>query len=586
MFTVEQMLSDHYPAVQRNPLLRPAIGPVLRRLLREDDFTAFAARYPHLKGMDFVEQALEHFAFSYTVSQRERENIPPCGRVVIIANHPIGSLDGLALLKLIHEVRSDVRIVANSLLSQIRPLGPCLLPVNNMGGTSSTKEQLGLISAALLNEEAVIVFPAGEVSRFSLSGIKDGKWRKGFLKIAEKAKAPILPVHVDGRNSVSFYAASALWKPLSTALLVQEMFRQQKRRLKFTVGEIVPYAVCRSLPFDTDKKVKLIRKHLYRIGKGKAPLLRTESAVALPERRSDLKKCLKEAELLGKTPDGKLIFLCAGQESSPLLREIGRLRETAFRAVEEGTGRRRDIDRFDSYYQHLVLWDENDLEIVGAYRFTDAASVIAERGLEGLYTHSLFDFGPEHRWFLDSGLELGRSFVQPRYWGKRSLDYLWYGIGAFLAKNPQYRHLFGPVSISSAMPQSAKDLLIYFYQLHYGGGPHCSRTPFVFASPQTALAQEFSGKDCAEDFKRLKHLLQNMGVSVPPLYKQYAALCEPGGVRFLDFNVDADFSSCVDGLVVVDLARLTEQKRSRYIEGELLASSPPSSPVIRLPPHQ
>lgn len=565
MFTVEQVLSDHYPAVQNSPVLGKAVRPVLRRLLREDDFTAFAARYPHIKGMDFVEQALEHFCFSYTVSQRERENIPPCGRVVIIANHPIGSLDGLALLKLIHEVRSDVRIVANSLLSQIRPLGPCLLPVNNMGGTSSTKEQLGLISAALLHEEAVIVFPAGEVSRFSLSGIKDGKWRKGFLKIAEKAKAPILPVHVDGRNSVSFYAASALWKPLSTALLVQEMFRQQKRRLKFTVGEIIPYSVCRSLPFAAEKKVKLIRKHLYRIGKGSPPLLRTESAIALPERRSDLKKCLKEAELLGKTPDGKLIFLCAGQESTPLLREIGRLRETAFRAVEEGTGRRRDIDRFDSYYQHLVLWDENDLEIVGAYRFTDAASVIAGRGLEGLYTHSLFDFGSEHRWFLDSGLELGRSFVQPRYWGKRSLDYLWYGIGAFLAKNPQYRHLFGPVSISSAMPQGAKDLLIYFYQLHYGGGPQCSRTPFVFASPQTVLAQEFSGKDCAEDFKHLKHLLQNMGVSVPPLYKQYAALCEPGGVRFLDFNVDADFSSCVDGLVVVDLARLTEQKRSRYV---------------------
>jgi putative hemolysin len=570
MFTVEQVLSDHYPAVQNSRFLGPAVRPALRRLLREEDFTAFAARWPHLKGMDFVEQALEHFQFSCAVSQRDRENIPPCGRVVIIANHPIGSLDGLALLRLIHEVRPDVRIVANSLLSQIKPLEQCLLPVNNMGGKASTKEQLGLISTALCNEEAVIVFPAGEVSRFGLSGIKDGKWRKGFLKMAEKAKAPILPVHIDGRNSVGFYAASALWRPLSTAMLVQEMFRQQKRRIRCTVGGIIPYAAHRSLPADTDKKVRLFKKHLYRIGKGKAPLFRTESPVALPERRSDLKRCLKEAELLGSTPDGKLIYLCAGQESSPLLREIGRLREAAFRAVEEGTGRRRDTDRFDSWYQHLILWDENDLEIVGAYRFADAASVIAGRGLEGLYTHSLFHFGPEHRWFLDNGLELGRSFVQPRYWGKRSLDYLWYGIGAFLAKNPQHRHLFGPVSISGAMPQAAKDLLIYFYKLHYGGsGPECSRNPFVFASPQAALAKEFSGDDCAADFTRLKHLLQNMGVSIPPLYKQYAALCEPGGVRFLDFNVDADFSSCVDGLVVVDLARLTEQKRRRYIGGEL-----------------
>jgi len=103
-------------------------------------------------------------------------------------------------------------------------------------------------------------------------------------------------------------------------------------------------------------------------------------------------------------------------------------------------------------------------------------------------------------------------------------------------------------------------------------GPECSRNPFVFASPQATLAKEFSGDDCAADFTRLKHLLQNMGVSIPPLYKQYAALCEPGGVRFLDFNVDADFSSCVDGLVTVDLARLTEQKRRRYVAGEFLCS--------------
>jgi hypothetical protein len=105
-----------------------------------------------------------------------------------------------------------------------------------------------------------------------------------------------------------------------------------------------------------------------------------------------------------------------------------------------------------------------------------------------------------------------------------------------LGKNPQYRHFFGPVSISSTMPPAAKYLLIFFYKLYYSTeqGPECSRNPFVFSSPPALLAQEFSGKDCADDFKRLKNLLNNMGVSIPPLYKQYAALCNPGGVRFLD----------------------------------------------------
>jgi putative hemolysin len=567
MFTVDQVLSDHYPAFHRSPFFSATVQPMLRKLLREDDFTRFAERYPYLKGMDFVEQALEHFSFSYTVADRDRENIPPSGKVVIVANHPLGSLDGLALLKLIHEVRSDVRIVANNLLSYIRPLNPCMLPVNTMGGKSSTKGQLHLIADALLNEQAVIIFPAGEVSRFTLSGVKDGTWHKGFLKIAAKAKAPVLPVHIGGKNSLGFYAASMLYRPLSTALLVNEMFRQNRCRIKFTVGEIIPYRMYRDLPFDREKQVKLFKKHLYRIGKGRAPLFKTERAIALPERRSDLKKEMDHAVLLGKTPDGKLIFLHSSQESSPVIREIGRLREITFRAVEEGTGRRRDIDRFDSYYQHLILWDEHDLEIAGAYRFAAAGEVIAKHSLAGLYTHSLFNFSPEHNWFLERGLELGRSFVQQRYWGKRSLDYLWYGIGAFIARHPQYRYLFGPVSISSGMPQAAKELLIFFYKLYYGStnDRECSRNPFVFSSPKAVLAQEFSGNNCEEDFKTLKHLLQNMGTSIPPLYKQYAALCKTGGVRFVDFNVDEDFNSCVDGLVVVDLEQLTEQKRNRYI---------------------
>ena len=571
MFTVNEVLSDHYPNLYKRDLLNRSIQPVLRKLLREDDFTAFAGRYPHLRGMDFVEQVLEYFNFSYTVSDRDRENIPPSGRVVIIANHPIGSLDGLALLKLVHEVRSDVRILANDLLMYIKPLRPCLLPVNNMDGQSS-RDQLRRISAALMQEEAIIVFPAGEVSRLRPNGVKDGKWHKGFLGIAARTKSPILPIHVSGKNSMSFYTASMLYRPISMVMLVNEMFKQQEKQIKFTVGSIIPYRAYRDLPLENQEKVKLFKKHLYRLGKGAKPVFQTESAIARPERRTDLKKELQDAERLGKTPDGKLIYLYNTAESSPVMREIGRLRETAFRAVDEGTGKRRDTDRFDSYYQQLILWDENDLEIVGAYRFADAAKVIQEQGMQGLYTDSLFDFSSNQSWFLERGLELGRSFVQQRYWGKRSLDYLWYGIGAFLARNPEYRYLFGPVSISNSMPCTAKELLIFFYQLYFGvkESAGCSKNPFVFTQSLESLSREFSGTDYQEDLKKLKNLLRNMGSNIPTLYKQYSSLCNPGGVRFLDFNVDPDFNNCVDGLVVVDIDQLTPKKRERYIESSFL----------------
>jgi hypothetical protein len=300
--------------------------------------------------------------------------------------------------------------------------------------------------------------------------------------------------------------------------------------------------------------------------------LTTESAIAGPERKADLKHAVKQGERLGRTPDGKVIYLFEPSGSSPVMREIGRLREITFRAIGEGTRKRRDIDHFDWHYQHLILWDEEDLEIAGAYRFADAGRIVREKGPEGLYSGSLFELDPKRFPFLENGLELGRSFIQQRYWGKRSLDYLWYGIGAFLAKNPQYRYLFGPVSISNAMPQTAKELLISFYKLYFSGEnvTSCSRNPFSFSQSSSHPAKEFSGGDYREDFKKLKTLLGNFGAAVPPLYKQYTELCEPGGVIFLDFNIDPAFNNCVDGLVIVETDKIKEHKRKRYMEETVL----------------
>ncbi|WP_155961011.1 GNAT family N-acetyltransferase, partial [Klebsiella aerogenes] len=203
-------------------------------------------------------------------------------------------------------------------------------------------------------------------------------------------------------------------------------------------------------------------RHVERLGKGHPGLFKSESAIARPEDRALLKRELAKTECLGKTADGKLIYLWQrnGQEEAPLLRELGRLREIAFRAVGEGSGNRRDIDSYDDDYLHLILWDEEDLEIVGAYRFMPTAIQLEKRGLEGIYSYSLFHYDARMDDILQHGIELGRSFIQPRYWGRRGLDYLWSGIGAWLARNPHYRYLFGPVSISGGLPPDARDLLV------------------------------------------------------------------------------------------------------------------------------
>lgn len=571
MFTVDDVLARHYPQVVDKPWLFKSLSFVLRHLLHEKEMKEFSDTYPHYEDIDFVEQVLEYFNISYSTRDVEKERIPTEGRVVIIANHPIGTLDGLALIKLISEVRHDLKVVANEMLMAVKPLHNMLLPVNNMHG-GTPKQHLSAIQKHLNNDGALIIFPAGEVSRLRPQGVRDTRWHSGFLRIAKQAKSPILPVYIDGKNSPLFYSVSMIYKPLATVLLVKEMFKQRKKHLPMRIGELIPCEAYSQLALPLKEQVKLFKRHLYRIGSNRKGVLATQAPIAMPEDRKELTRAVKQCEHLGHTADGKHIYLYQHKGCSPILREIGRLREIAFRAVGEGTNRRRDIDQYDAHYYHLILWDENDLEIAGAYRFGDAELLTQNDHPTGLYSATLFEYTSDNSALFKEGLELGRSFVQPRYWGKRSLDYLWFGIGAFLGRYPKYRYLFGAVSISNAYPQPAKDLLVAFYRTHFPAkfGSAESRMPYQVSADASAM---FTGNDYKKEFTELKHLLANMGVNVPTLYKQYTEVTKAGGVAFLDFNVDPDFADCIDGLVVVDVNSLTDKKRKRYLQDSGLSKS-------------
>ncbi|MDO8255132.1 lysophospholipid acyltransferase family protein [Shewanella algae] len=569
MFTVDKVVESNLPNINSKPWLAKPTKALLRYLLNERECNDIAGQFSFLKGVDFVEQVLESFAVSYTVPDSEVENIPHQGRVVIFANHPIGSLDALVLIKLISEVRPDIKVVANELLMTLTPLHNILLPVRNMTG-GTPRQHLEKIHQHLRSEGAVLIFPSGEVSRLRPSGIRDTQWQTGFLKMAISCNAPLLPMYVDAKNSATFYGASILYKPLATLLLVKEMFKQASNTLPVRIGELIPAEAVSGSDFPLKTRVSLLKNHLYRIGKNRSPLFNTQSAIAHPEKRRELQQALLQCEQLGQTQDDKQIFLYRHQGSSPVMREIGRLRELAFRAVGEGTGKRRDIDKYDSSYLHLVLWDPKELEIVGAYRFAEVARL--HNAGENLYSESLFHYQTEFAPYFAKGLELGRSFVQPKYWGKRSLDYLWYGIGAFLARHPGYRYLFGPVTISNQLPAQAKEMLVHFYLQQFPCKTQLAQSFTPFGLPperQAELDKLYVDSDYQGAFKLLKQTLASMGAAVPTLYKQYGELCQPDGVRFLAFGVDADFADCIDGLVLVDLDKLKFKKRSRYIDCHL-----------------
>ena len=566
MFSLDSVLDDLWPQARPAPWQKS----LLKRLFYEDEFQQFAAAHRHLKGLDMVEQVLEHLDILCTVSARDLEQIPEHGPLVIIANHPTGTLDGLALLYAVSRVRRDVKVVTNRMLTHLEPLSSLFIPVDNMGGRTA-KSSLVQMEQHLQNAGVLIFFPAGEVSRPTRKGIRDKKWHSGFIKLAGKLRVPLLPVHIQAHNSLLFYAGTLVSPTLSMLLLMQQMFRRRHSQLPIKIGQQIAWHHWHSATLSSREMAEQCRQHVMRLGKGVPGVFKTQCAIARPEDRATLKRALAQAESLGKTSDGKTIYLWQrnGQEDAPLLRELGRLREIAFRAVEEGSGKRRDTDSYDDDYLHLILWDEDDLEIVGAYRFMPTAMQIEKRGVEGLYSYSLFHYDDKMQDVLEHGIELGRSFIQPRYWGRRGLDYLWSGIGAYLARYPHYRYLFGPVSISGGLPPAARDLLVAFYRLWFPATHPlaASRQPYPASLPDV-LAQ-FGGVDYVDDLTKLKSLLGNLGCGIPPLYKQYSELCEPGGVQFIDFGSDPAFNNCVDGLVLVDLCYLKANRYQRYIEAHL-----------------
>ncbi|WP_313929305.1 GNAT family N-acyltransferase [Pseudoxanthomonas sp.] len=566
MRPLEQQITERYPhwfRGRRARLTRPLLR-TLGRWSKLDQAYAFLADHGHLHGLAFVDAAIDHLNMRTIADPAEERRIPAQGRLLIVANHPSGALDALALLQLVGRVRQDVRIVANDVLTGIAPLAELLLPVRILGGKPSA-DSVRAVEQALEAEQCVIVFPAGEVSRLGPRGVRDTRWRRGFLRFARATGTPVLPIRVEARNSPLFYGASALFKPAGTALLAREMFRRSQRRLQLHVGQ----ALRVDAEEDVASAIAGVRAALYALGRRATPALPEPEPVDVAERLVEplspdvLEVCIAALDVLGQTTDGKRI--CVGQLAggSPLLREIGRLRELTFRAVGEGTGKRMDVDAFDTWYEHIVLWDASQRRIAGAYRIARGAPVLAAQGLKGLYTASLFDYADDALPRLAGGMELGRSFVVPEYWGSRSIDYLWQGIGAYLRRHPGVRYLFGAVSMSAALPAHARERIVAYYTHYYGDacGNARPRHPFQYA----ATPLSFEALDADTGFRVLKANLDTLGASVPMLYRQYTDLCEPGGARFLAFGVDPDFSDSIDGLIEVDLHRIRPKKRERYL---------------------
>ena len=546
-----------------------------------------AAVYQKSRGknpLDFTTEVLKTVRVAFQSGDDSIKNIPAEGGCIVVANHPHGMLDGVGMIKVLLERRKDVRVMANHLLYCFEELKTTFIGVDPFGGDHAKRFNTKAVLEARkwVNDGGLLViFPGGEVSSFywKTRAIADPNWDSGVSWLAEKTNVPVVPVFIDGRNSIWFQIAGMLHPRLRTCLLVQEFLHHKRKVINVYCGPVISPKTLARIP-DALEIARYLRTCTYLINDRnsyrKPFTLKRDKASSTPEEITDgyrvealeneVKNLPKEQCLVSKT--GKLEVWYGDADQIPtILKEIGRLREVAFRDVGEGTGKTEDIDEFDQYYQHLFLWHTETCQVIGGYRLGRAKHIIEQKGYEGLYICSLFSLSAKLRDDLNFALEVGRSFVRIEHQRNySSLMLLWKGIGRYVALNPSFRYLLGPVSISNDYHPLSQQLIVRFLQ---GNSMEKERSSLVKPKRPFRLERKHSKRvdisiSDLEVVGNLLATLEDDTIGIPVLLRQYLKL----NGQILGFNVDRAFGNSIDCLLWVDLTKTDEILLKKYMGPE------------------
>ncbi|MGD0792865.1 MAG: GNAT family N-acyltransferase [Terriglobales bacterium] len=535
-----------------------------------------------------LEALLAEMKVKLEVQPADLDRIPVKGPLVAVANHPFGVLDGVALAVLLSRARPDVKILTNALLQGIPELHEHCIFVDPFHTPSSADKNVKPLKHAmewLRQGGALAVFPAGEVSQWNIrqAQVTDPAWNNVAARLVRKTGASALPVYFCGRNSVTFQLLGLINPRLRTLFLLQEFLQQREKDVQVRIGGAIPSELIANLDND-EEATEYLRLRTYLLSyRGKKPIsLPTKMRSALPRKpqepiASEVPSrfvvhdiaALPAERLLVENADFA-VYAARASELPHLLDELGRLREITFRAAGEGTGHSADLDQFDAYYWHLLLWNKEKQELAGAYRAGNTDEIIRAHGVKGLYTNTVFRYDEQLFLKIGSALELGRSFVRPEYQRQYApLLLLWKGIARFVAAHPETPVLFGAVSISNEYSSLSREMIVrYFEQREDGrefGDLIQARTPF--------RAPKLRRWDCGAICSALRDLdelaepisdVEEDGKGLPILIKQYAKV----GGRLVGFNLDRKFSDVVDGLVIVDLRQTDPSVLERYMGKE------------------
>lgn len=554
----------------------PGLAALLMEMMKLNDINKVFSQNEHFNGLEFVDKILETIGVSIDFDEDDLKNIPKTGGFIAIANHPYGGIEGLALVKLLCTVRPEAKVMVNFILKKIPNLSEFFVAVNPFENVQHTSSISGLKATfdLLQSGTPIGIFPAGEVSTFSLDKqeITDRLWHPVVGKLIARAKVPVVPIYFHGNNGVLFNILSFIHPTLRTAKLPSEFLNKQGLKIKVRIGKPIHIEDI-SYHKNTNKLLDFLRARTYALGTG----LEEEKKMFNP---INLFKIKKKPEPVIEETDRKLIvdeieelegfrvwqeknyevYITPTVAIPNILKEIGRLREITFREVGEGTNKKIDLDNYDIYYHHLFIWDKDLQNIVGAYRIGKGDEILNTMGRRGFYLSELFKIKEPFYPLLRKGIELGRSWIRKEYQQKPlPLFLLWKGILKYLLDNPQYRYMFGPVSISNNFSKFSKSLIVdYITKNHFDYElAHYVKPKNKFKADLSAIDKNLliESSESLKDLDSLISDIENSHIKIPVLLRQYMNL----NAKIICFNIDPKFSDCLDGFLVVDMQNIPSE---------------------------
>ncbi len=564
-------------------------GWMLMKVLKISALNKIYDRNKHLQDVPFLNAILDDLQIKFEIPEEDLKRLPKDGAYITISNHPLGGVDGILLLKLMLEREPNFRIIANFLLHRIEPLKKYIMPVNPFENHKDAKSSVIGIKETLRHlsdGKPLGMFPAGEVSTY-----KDGKlvvdkaWEEGAIKVIRKAQVPVIPIYFHAKNSRLFYFLSKLNSTLRTAKLPSELLTQKDRVIKVRIGK--PISVAEQNEHKSiDEYSEFLRKKTYMLAnpfEKKSKFLPTAADLKLPKSQKLPKEIVtganqeKMIDEVNKLRDGDCrllqsknyeVFFAGAGKIPNVLHEIGRLREMTFRAIGEGTNESIDLDKYDQYYHHMFLWDDETNQIAGAYRMGLGSEIYPKYGMEGFYLNDLFRFEPELHDMMHNSIEMGRAFIIKEYQQKpMPLFLLWRGIIHTTLHFPEHKFLLGGVSISNQFSNFSKSLMIEFMKSNYYD-PYIAQ--YIHPKKEFKVKLKDADKDFIFDeaeadlnkFDKIIDELEPGNLRLPVLIKKYIKQ----NARLVAFNVDPMFNNAIDGLMYIRIADIPESTMKPVME--------------------